>query len=308
MYLNTVPFAENTYGIEVAAERFYSKQPSQLDVDEAAVLIGMLKANNYYNPRTHPEQAKGRRDVVIDQMAKYNYITPEQAEKYKSKPLNLKYRVISYNQGPAPYFLELLKPQLLEWCRNHQNEDGEPYNLYTDGLKIKTTVDYNLQYYAEQSVKEYMKNLQKVFDNHWKGRDIFKENPEIVQSAVSRLKSETHKDAINLNQKTDTHLFTWNGLKEAEITRLDSIEHYLKLLNAGFLAIDPHTGELKAWVGGIDFRFFKYDHVTAPRQTGSTFKPFVYSLAFMEGEYHPCTKVANVPQSITVPAVPIKCL
>ena len=279
MYLNTVPFAENIFGIEVAAERFFSKKPAKLTVNEAAVLVGMLKANNYYNPRTHPERATKRRNVVINQMAKYEYITEDEAEKYKAKPLGIKYRIISYNRGPAPYFLEKLKPQLLDWCENNYNENDDNYNLFTDGLKIKTTIDYNLQYYAQQSVKEYMKNLQKVFDNRWKSRDMFKENPAIIKSAILKNKgSEANYTEIlkQYNEKKPTTLFTWDGLKEVNITRLDSLKHYLKLLNAGFIALDPHTGELKAWVGGIDFRFFKYDHVTAPRQTGSAFKPFVY--------------------------------
>lgn len=283
MYLNTVPFAENIFGIEVAAERFFSKSPKNLEVDEAAVLIGMLKANNYYNPRTHPERAKGRRDVVIDQMLKNEYITLEQAEKYKAKPLAVKYRLISFNQGPAPYFMEKLKPQLMVWCESHTKENGEKYNLFTDGLKIKTTIDYNLQFYAEQSVKEYMKNLQNVFDNHWKNRDIFAENPDIIKSAVNRLKTDSGNSEINLNEKKVSQLFTWDGVQEQEITLLDSLKHYLKLLNVGFMAMNPKTGELKAWVGGIDFRFFKFDHVTAPRQTGSAFKPFVYLTALESG-------------------------
>lgn len=283
LYLNTVPFAENIFGIEVAAERFFSKKPANLDIDEAAVLVGMLKANNYFNPRTHPGRAKDRRDVVIDQMAKYDYITIEQAKDYKAKPLELKYRVISYNQGPAPYFMELLKPQLLEWCKNHTNENGEPFNLYTDGLKIKTTIDYNLQYYAEQSVKEYMQNLQTVFDNHWSSRDLFQENPEIIKSAVSRLEPANGQSNIDWEEKVHTVLFTWDGLKDVELTRLDSLKHYLKMLNAGFIAIEPQTGQLKAWVGGIDFRFFQFDHVTSPRQTGSTFKPMVYLAALEKG-------------------------
>jgi len=295
LYLNTVPFAENVFGIEVASERFFSKHPLRLDVHEAAVLVGMLKANNYYNPRTHPERAKGRRDVVIGQMEKYEYLTPEEAAKYKQKPLEIKYRIISYNQGPAPYFLEYLKPQLLKWCENNTNEKGDPYNLYTDGLKIKTTIDYNLQYYAQQSVKEYMKNLQKVFDNHWKSRDLFKENPEILKSAIQNNNNSGTSYSEELkkyNAKTHTTLFTWNGLKDVEISRLDSLKHYLKLLNAGFIAIDPHESALKAWVGGIDYRFFQFDHVTAPRQTGSTFKPFVY-LAALEEEIEADTYFEN---------------
>lgn len=283
LYLNTVSFAENTYGIEVAAERFFSKSPAALDIDEAAVLVGMLKANNYYNPRTHSERALGRRNVVIDQMAKYEYITGEQAETYKNKPLKINYRVITYNQGPAPYFLEKIKPRLLEWCKNHKNEEGENYNLYTDGLKIKTTVNYNLQYYADQSVKEYMKNLQRVFDNHWKNRDIFRENPEILQSAKNRLAAERNNKNIDFSEQVDATLFSWDGITEKEISRLDSLKHYLKMLNAGFIAVSPKTGELKAWVGGIDYRYFQFDHVTSPRQTGSVFKPFVY-LAALEND------------------------
>ncbi|MDR2911618.1 MAG: transglycosylase domain-containing protein [Bacteroidales bacterium] len=283
LYLNTVPFSENIFGIEVAAERFFSKSPANLSIPEAAVLVGMLKANNLYNPRLHPEQAKKRRNVVINQMAENKYIKLEEAEKYKAEPLQLKYRVITYNQGPAPYFTEMLKPELLEWCRNNTNAEGKPYNLFTDGLKITTTIDYNLQYYAEQSVKEYMKDLQNVFDNHWKGRDIFEEEPGIIETALRQLKSQTGQTEINLDENIHTGLFTWNGVKDAKITRLDSIKHYLKLLNTGFIAIKPGTGELKAWVGGIDFRFFKYDHVTSPRQTGSVFKPFVYLAALENG-------------------------
>jgi penicillin-binding protein 1A len=292
MYLNTVPFAENIFGIEVASERFFSKKPLKLEVHEAAVLIGMLKANNYYNPRTHPERAKKRRDVVIGQMNKYEYISAKEEEQYKAKPLGIKYRVISYNQGPAPYFLERLKPQLIEWCENNTNQNGDSYNLFTDGLKISTTIDYNLQFYAQQSVKEYMKNLQTVFNNHWKTRDLFKENPAIIKSAITNASSYKSQTKAGLgynevleqyNQKKPTTLFSWDGLKDVNVSRLDSLKHYLKLLNAGFIAIDPQKGALKAWVGGIDNRFFKYDHVTAPRQTGSVFKPFVYLAALENG-------------------------
>jgi len=285
LYLNTVSFAENIFGIEVAAERFFSKAPSKLDVHEAAVLVGMLKANNYYNPRTHPERALGRRNVVIDQMVKAEYLNDEKAAFYKEKPLGVKYRLISYNQGPAPYFLEKLRPELLDWCENNYNEEGEPYNIYTDGLKITTTIDYNLQYYAKQSVLEYMKNLQRVFDNHWKSRDIFKENPAVLKSAIQNQNTSgaSYCDELKkYSEKTHASLFTWDGIENVEVSRLDSLKHYLKMLNAGFIAIDPHTSHLKAWIGGIDYRFFKYDHVTAPRQTGSTFKPFVYLAALEE--------------------------
>jgi penicillin-binding protein 1A len=287
LYLNTVPFSENIFGIDVAAERFFSKHPKNLDVHEAAVLIGLLKANNYYNPHNNPERAQNRRNVVIDLMEKNKYITAEQAEIYKAKPLVLKYSPITYTQGPAPYFAEKIKPQLLKWCKEHKKENGENYNLYTDGLIVTTTLEYNLQFYAQQSVKDYMKNLQNVFDNHWKGKDIFKENPAVLKSALNNKENK----GKNFDEKIRTSLFTWDGLRDTTITRLDSIKHYLKFLNAGFIAVEPKTGALKAWVGGIDFRFYKFDHVTAPRQTGSVFKPIVYLSALEAGiapnKYYP---------------------
>lgn len=287
LYLNSVPFAENIFGIDVAAERFFSKSPIELNIPEAATIIGMLKANNYYNPHSNPDRARERRNLVIDLMAKQDYISTIEAEEFKAKPLVLKYSPITYTLGPAPYFTERLKPQLLKWCKEHTKENGENYNLYTDGLIIKTTIEYNLQFYAQESVKDYMKNLQNVFDMHWKGRDVFKENPEIIKSA---LKSSENKGK-NTDEKIRTSLFTWNGLRDTTVTRLDSIKHYLKFLNAGFIAIEPQTGALKAWVGGIDFRYYKFDHVTAPRQTGSAFKPIVYLSALETGilpdKYYP---------------------
>ncbi len=303
LYLNTVPFGENIFGIEVAAERFFSKSPGKLTLDEAAVLIGMLKANNTYNPRKNPEKSKVRRNVVINQMVANNYLSADQAEFYKTRPLRIKYRKISYNEGPAPYFMEMLKPELLDWCAAHKKENGDNYNLYTDGLKIETTINYDFQFYAQQSVKEYMKNLQRVFDLHWKSRQPWSGKPNILNRAVKNSESYKSKKARGLthdqimnsfNRKKETEMFTWDGIKRQEVTSLDSIKHYLKLLNTGFLAVEPSTGELKAWVGGIDFRFFKYDHVQAERQSGSTFKPFVYLSAMENGlspfEYYPNEK------------------
>jgi len=292
LYLNTVPFGENIFGIEVAAERFFNKSPRDLTVDEAAVLVGMLKANNYYNPRLHPERSKERRNVVIGQMVKNEYLTEAQGKVFQEKPLTLRYRRISYNEGPAPYFLEMLKPELLEWCKNHKKENGDPYNLFNDGLKVKTTVNYDYQYFAEQSVKEYMKNLQNVFNNHWKGSSPWSRKPAVLERAMKQ--SERYRkmkaagksaDEIKaaFNQKRDMVLFDWAGDKQVVTTPLDSIKHYLRLLNAGFLGIEPATGEVKAWVGGIDFRYFKYDHVNSQRQVGSTFKPFVYLAALQNG-------------------------
>jgi len=300
LYLNTVPFGENIYGIEIAAERFFSKRPGELTVDEAAVLVGMLKGNTIYNPRINPERSKERRNVVIFQMVKNDFLSETKGEAFMEKPLNIHYQKISYSEGPAPYFLEMLKPELLEWCAGHVKENGEPYDLYTDGLKIATTINYDFQYFARQSVTEYIKTLQNDFDNHWKNSEPWRNNPEILQRAIKRTERykkmatagySTEQIDKTFNQKIVTSLFTWDGLKQVETTPLDSVKHYLRFLNAGFLALSPSTGDLKAWVGGIDFRFFKYDHVLSQRQTGSTFKPFVYLSALENGlspfEYYP---------------------
>ena len=303
LYLNTVPFSENIYGIEVAAERFFSKTPGNLKVEEAAVLVGMLKANNRYNPRMNPEKSEQRRNVVISQMVKNEYLSESAGDSIMDLPLEINYRRISYNEGPAAYFLEMLKPELLKWCANHTNENDEPHNLYTDGLKISTTINYDYQYFARQSVTEYMKNLQNVFNNHWKNADPWRRNPAILERAIHR--SERYKNLKarglseeqiqdSFNQSITTSLFSWDGLKTVETTPLDSIKHYLRFLNTGFLALKPATGAVKAWVGGIDFRFFQYDHVKSERQTGSTFKPFVYLAALENGvspfEYYPNEK------------------
>jgi penicillin-binding protein 1A len=300
LYLNTVPFGENIFGIEVASERYFSKKPGDLTVDEAAVLVGMLKANNTFNPRIYPERSKQRRNVVISQMVTYGYLTEEEGEMYREKPLELKYRRISFNEGPAPYFLEMLRPELLEWCASNTKENGENWNLYTDGLRIETTINSDFQNYAIQAVREQMKNLQADFDKHWENQDPWRNNNNILQRAIRRSDryikmvaagktGEEIKEAFD--KKITTSLFTWEGLKEVETTPLDSVKHYLRFLNAGFLALDPSTGDLKAWVGGIDFRFFKYDHVLSKRQIGSTFKPVVYLAALENGlspfDYYP---------------------
>jgi penicillin-binding protein 1A len=295
LYLNTVPFGENIFGIEVAAERFFSKKPADLTVDEAAVLVGMLKANNSYNPRIYPERSQQRRNVVISQMVSNGYLTEEQGKFYSEKPLKLSYRRISFNEGPSPYFLEMLKPELLRWCANNKKEDGEPWNLYTDGLRIETTINASMQQYANQAVLDHMKVLQAEFDKHWADAEPWRSNGNILQRAIQR--SDRYKKMAAagktpqeideaFNKKITTSLFTWDGLKEVETTPLDSIKHYLKLLNAGFLAMDPVSGDIKAWVGGIDFRFFKYDRVLSQRQVGSTIKPFIF-LAALENDLSP---------------------
>jgi len=301
LYLNTVPFAENTYGIGVASERFFSKPPKKLKVHEAATLVGMLKANNSYNPRKNPERSLDRRNVVIDQMVKYNYISVGEAKMYKAEPLDLTYNLITYNEGPAPYLMEKLRPFLQNWCGDHMKEDETPYNLFTDGLKIRTTIDFDMQLAAENAVADQMKNLQSIFDQTWGKKKPWGNDQSVVTRAMKRsdryrtLKKNGVPDdqakAI-FNTPTSVSLFTWDGKKQVEMTPMDSIQYYLRILNTGFMAMDPFSGELKAYIGGNDFRYFKYDHTTAKRQVGSTFKPIVY-LGALEAGVAPDTYFAN---------------
>lgn len=301
LYLNTVPFAENTYGIGVASERFFNKPPSKLKVPEAATLVGMLKANNSYNPRKNPERSLDRRNVVIDQMLKYNYISVGEAKLYKAEPLNLTYNLITYNEGPAPYLMEKIRPFLQDWCENHMKEDETPYNLFTDGLKIRTTIDFDMQLAAENAVSDQMKKLQAVFDAAWGKKNPWGNDKSVVTRAMKRSnryrslkKAGVPDDQVKtiFNTPTSVSLFTWDGKKQAEMTPMDSIQYYLKIINTGFMAMDPNSGELKAYIGGNDFRYFQYDHTTSKRQVGSTFKPIVY-LAALEAGISPDTYFPN---------------
>jgi penicillin-binding protein 1A len=301
LYLNTVPFAENTFGIGIASERFFSKPPLKLKVHEAATLVGMLKANNSYNPRKNPERSLERRNTVIDQMLKYNYISVAEAKMYKSEPLGLTYNLITYNEGPAPYLIEKIRPFLQAWCDDHLKEDQTTYNLFTDGLKIQTTIDFDMQLAAEKAVSEQMKNLQSVFDQSWGKNKPWGNDKTVVYRAMKHSdryrglkKAGVSEDQIKkiFNTPVQVSLFDWVENKQVEMTPIDSIQYYLKILNTGFMAMDPASGELKAYIGGNDFRFFKYDHTKAKRQVGSTFKPIVY-LGALEAGISPDTYFAN---------------
>lgn len=301
LYLNTVPFADNTYGIEVVSERFFSKKPNSLKIEEAAIIVGMLKANTTYNPRRHPQRSLERRNIVIDQMVKYGSLSFAEGEAAKAKPLVLNYKVISFNEGPSPYVLENLRPQLETWCETHQKPDGTPYNLYVDGLKIHTTIDFSMQEYAVSSMEKHMAKLQHLFDNHWAKRDPWGSNDDLVWRTVKRLPyykllSERGLSMVEITKilhvKHAIDLFTWNGDQEVSCSTIDSVKHYLKILQAGVLAVEPYTGEVKSYIGGIDFRYFKYDHVWAKRQVGSTFKPIVY-LSALENGIKPDTYFPN---------------
>ncbi|MFK7907205.1 MAG: penicillin-binding protein 1A, partial [Chitinophagales bacterium] len=292
LYLNTVPFGGNVFGIEAASKRFFKKTAQDLEAHEAALLIGMLKATTYYNPRLHSERAKKRRDVVLGQMAKYEYLTPKEVEEYKALPLKLNYTRENHNEGLATYFREQLRLELVAWCKNHLAPDGRRYNLYTDGLKIHTTLNETMQRLAEEAVEEQMTDLQKTFNEHWGKEDPLANAADLVSVVIPRsdryknmrASGVPHTEVMkSFEVPREMTIFHWEGNRDTTLTPMDSIKYYLKFLHAGFLAMEPATGKIKVWVGGIKHRYFKYDHITSTRQVGSTFKPLVYANALESG-------------------------
>lgn len=308
MYLNTVEFGSNSFGIKSAAQTFFNKQPSQLKTEESAVLVGLLKAPTYYSPVRNPDNSIRRRNTVLYQMRRYDQITPQVYDSLKALPIKLRYQSEDHNAGTATYFREYLRLYLNKWCNDHKKNDGTNYNIYRDGLRIYTTIDSRLQKYAEDAVKEHMTSLQKSFFEHWKGRKAWAEVPEIITDAIKRSarykeleENEADPDSIDkvFNTKVPMTIFTWKGERDTMMSPLDSIQYYKMFLLTGMMSMEPQTGYIKAWVGGTDYRYFKYDHVKeGKRQVGSTFKPFVYTLAMQEG-YSPCYKVPNVRVTFT---------
>ncbi|MFO8148437.1 MAG: transglycosylase domain-containing protein [Gillisia sp.] len=295
MYLNTVPFGENTFGIKNASQRYFNKLPSELKLEQACTLIGMLKGTSYYNPNKSPDQAIKRRNIVISQMEKYAHLKTEEAKKLRNKPLGLDYHPIDQNNGLAPYLREYLRPRLKEWCRNHTKPNGEPYNLYTDGLRVYTTIDGHLQEYAKKAVDKHMRALQENFERQFNinEKQTYQTLAKEILAGTKAYRDESFQDEqASIYQEKPMEIFTWDGPESVNMSPLDSIKHYLSFLNSGFLAMDPHNGYILAWVGGVDHRFFKYDHVTSERQAGSTFKPFVYANALERG-VKPCDFFPN---------------
>ena len=293
LYLNTVPFGDNTFGIESAAGKFYSKKARDLSLNESAVLIGMLKASHLFNPRIFPERSKGRRDVVLNQMSRYGYLSAEELSIAQNQPLALSYRGFSHEDGLAPYFREQVRKTLEKWTDENKNERGEPYNLYTSGLKIYTTLDFDMQQMAEEAMTEHMTTLQSQFEESYGKNAPWVKDPNIVTSTIEKLPKYKSLEASGRSKKQimdslavkyEMELFDWSGKKVVKASPIDSALHYLKFLNTGMLSIDPRTGAVKAWIGGIDFEHFQYDHVSqAKRQVGSTFKPIVYTAALEAG-------------------------
>lgn len=308
MYLNTVDFGHNTFGISVAAKTYFGVESKKLTIPQAATLIGMLKAPTYYSPLKHPKRCLDRRNTVLGQLLKYKKITKKQYDVFVKEELGLKYKEYNYSEGLAPYFRTAVARYLEKWMK----ESGK--SIYTGGLKIYTTLDTRYQKHAEEAVYAQMKVLQKRFKDHWGGQPAWtiKANwknkdgflPEIIHQCqrYKTLKKKYGKDEKKimeeLSKKVKMKIFTWDGIKETEMSPLDSIKHYLTTLHCGMMTVDPKTGSVLAYVGGINYDYFKYDHVSvAMNQPGSTFKPFVYTTAMEQG-YGPCDRLPDAPITI----------
>lgn len=306
LYLNTVSFGENIYGIKVASQRFFAKDPDSLSVEQAAMLVGMLKGPSLYHPVHHPERAVERRNVVLHQMSKYGYLEEAVSDSLKAIPLEVTYSHESHYEGSATYFRSQLRQQLDEELAKISKPDGRPYNLYTDGLKIYTTINSNMQRYAEEAVEKHMADVQKLYYEHLQGRKnaLAWGSDEVLKSEMERSqrfrtlrekgKSEADIDS-SFARPVHMKIFDWNAPaheRDTLMAPIDSVKYYLSLFHAGFLAIEPSTGKIRAWVGGVDFKYFQYDHVKSTRQVGSTFKPILYAEALSEG-VDPCERFKN---------------
>ncbi|GAA4002359.1 transglycosylase domain-containing protein [Hymenobacter fastidiosus] len=310
MYLNTNDYGSNAFGINTASKTFFNKKPKQLTVAEAATLVGVLNAPSRFSPRFNPARSRLRRNWVLLQMNKYGYLDEAALRADTIKPIKLDYSVENQNEGIAPYFRVEVSKMLKEWARETDHD------LYADGLKIYTTIDSRMQKYAESAVAEHMKLQQKWFDAHWKGQQPWRdENGKVIPNFIAtsirrteRYKSlnnrfDGNKDSINfyLRKKYKMTVFSWKGEKEVLMSPLDSLAYYKRYLQAGFMAMNPLNGQIKAWVGGTNYKYFKYDHVKqGKRQPGSTFKPIVYTAAIDQG-YSPCYQRPDV--ATTFPAV-----
>jgi len=318
MYLNKFDFINNAVGIKSAARIYFNQDPKTLKIEQAAVLVGMAKNPTLFNPLRKKQNALERRNVVLYQMMKYKYITSNQFDSLKLLPLKVDYHPEDQNEGLATYFREYLRDYMKKWCNQHVRPDGKKYNIYKDGLRIYTTIDSRMQTYAEEAVKEWLGNeLQAKFFSHWKGRKNApfynlsdQEVKDLMKTSMKRSERYRvlHERGLsdseierNFNQKTEMKVFSWKGPIDTVMTPMDSMRYSKFFLQTGFVSIDPASGGIRAWVGGIDHRFFQYDHVKqGKRQVGSTFKPFVYSLAMQE-QWSPCYKVPNIPVTFDLP-------
>ncbi|QJD98144.1 penicillin-binding protein [Mucilaginibacter robiniae] len=308
LYFNTVPFGNNTFGIKTATLKYFNKTPDAVTPDQAATLIGMLKATSTYNPIRNPKRSLERRNVVLGQMEKYGYLSPQAFATYSHEPLTLDLSYVEDDAQGDSYLRRAVEKWLEKWLK------ANDYDLYEDGLKIYTTIDSRLQQYAEEAVAEKMKMLQKRFNGIWGNRNPWRDSKgneivDFVLKAEQRLpiykvlETKYKGDSSQIQQyfttKKRMKVFTWNGERDTTFSSEDSIKYYARILNTGMMTIEPSTGKIKVWIGGINNKYFKYDHVNqAKRQAGSTFKPFAYLTALDNG-YTPCDKFTDKPVSIT---------
>jgi penicillin-binding protein 1A len=346
MYLNKFDFLNNAVGIKTAANTYFSKEPSELAIEEAATLVGMCKNPSLYNPRRFNERTRGRRNVVLDQMRKAGYLTREEADSLKALPLTLKFRRADHKEGLATYFREYLRGimtakephrsdyrgwqmqkyyedsiawktnPLYGWCAKNRKKDGSNYNIYTDGLKIYTTINSRMQRYAEEAVDEHIaKNLQPRFFRAKAGKKTAPFTSDLSQEEVDKIMDRAMRQSERYNRmkadgcseaeirkafntKIEMSVFTYGGEKDTVMTPMDSIRYYKHFLRTGFMSMDPITGHVKAYVGGTNMTYFQYDMaMVGRRQVGSTIKPYVYTLA-MENGFSPCDQVRHVEQTL----------
>ena len=309
LYLNTVPFNHNAFGIKIATETYFNKMVRDLTLEESALLVGMLQSPYVFNPVRHPERALRKRNEVIRKLYRHGYLSEDKYDSLRNLPLRLDFNVQSHDLGLATHFRSLIKKDLLKWC----NEKG--YDLFESGLKIHVTIDSRLQRMAEDAMQIHMAGLQRDFDNAWGTRDPWVDNAgntltgfldrkihqtEQYRSLVKKHGAGSDSVEIALNKKRPMKVFSWQGENDTLMSVVDSVRYYNRFLNTGLMSMNPNTGEIKAWVGGVDHKYFKYDHVfQARRQPGSTFKVFVYGKA-MEDGFSPCYVMNDISPSINI--------
>jgi penicillin-binding protein 1A len=313
MYLNTIEFSSNAYGLKSAAKTYFKKLPKDLEPEESALLVGMIQNPSKFNPKFFPKNSRGRRDVVISQMVKFNKLTPERGRELAEIPVVLNYAPESHNYGVAQYFREYLKDIVKKDLKKLGYEESD---LYTKGFKIYTTIDSRMQNYAEEAMKTHMRDQQNKFNTVYKNKNPwvqrksenssqYVEIPNFIENNAKRTEiyrrlKETYGDddkaiLARMREKVPMRVFTWNGERDTVMSHIDSIKHYKRFLNIGMLAMDPRNGNIRAWVGGINFKHFKFDNVyQSRRQPGSTFKPFVYVTAIDNG-FSTCERVIDEP-------------
>lgn len=304
MYLNTVSFGSNAFGLKVAAKTFFNTTPNLLSVEQAALLVGLLKAPSYYSPMKHPERARQRRNAVLARLCQCQLLAQADYEQLKQQPVTMEYKAEDHNIGVATYFRSSIRNFLMKWTHQHG------YDLFEDGLKIYTTIDSRLQKHAEEAVTAHMQVLQQSFEQHWGGHNPWADqegneikdfienaakNTVYYKSLVEEYGKDTDTIHTLMNTPMPTQLFSWEGEIDTVMSPMDALRYTKRLLHTGFMAMDPHTGHIKAWVGGINYKHFQYDHVMqGKRQPGSAFKPIVYAAAIDNG-YMPWQEVVDAP-------------